>query len=246
MAWCREPRPAQAASPADPLIANRSINRRIIRIPIDDPIAARNPHSLAGTTAGRRTMTGPISAAFAEFSSAQVLGLWITAMGIGLTALISLAAIWAAAWTNVNKVRLEHALKQQMVERGFSADEIIGILASTRAREGDAEFPCASEVVVNADGEWQTALILDRDEDRYLVHVVGTEMSDNRWVTGDSLRFPTSTQSRCGQDRDDTFPVGFSRIGNGAGAKPASVERENSEVGACERIGPGERRSESE
>jgi hypothetical protein len=62
-------------------------------------------------------MSDPLIAQITEFSPSQVLALWHTAMWIGALVLISLVGVGAGAWTNVNRVRLEHALKQQMLDR---------------------------------------------------------------------------------------------------------------------------------
>jgi hypothetical protein len=173
-------------------------------------------------------MTSLFAANLAEFSSSQLLGLLISAMGIGALVIISLVGVWAGAWTTASKLRLEHDLKQQMLDRGLSPDEMIRVLASTRPRERGDELPCASEVVVDIDDEWHTGLILKRDEDRYFVHVVGTEMSENQWVSGDRVRFPALADGEGVHASDWSLPAGFSRTGgrNGVEAKPAGVDRE--------------------
>jgi hypothetical protein len=77
-----------------------------------------------------------------------------------------------------------------MLERGMSSDEIVKVLNGSEAGKDVDNGPCASEVVVQNDEEWCTALILKRDRERYFVHFVGTDMSDNEWVTADRIRFP--------------------------------------------------------
>jgi hypothetical protein len=175
-------------------------------------------------------MTSLLFANFNEFSSSQVLALWLSGMGMATLGLISLVGIWAGAWTSVNKVRLEHALKQQMLDRGLSPDEMVSILASTRPHNRGVEFPCACEVVVDIDEEWHTALILKQEEDRYYVHVVGTDMSENQWVTGDRVRFPALNDGPSGQAGDCSFLSGIARMtygcGNGDKAKPVGVDQE--------------------
>src|SRR5438105_2629547 len=92
---------------------------------------------------------------FAALSSAQVFTLWIVAMGVTFLILVSLAGIIVPAWAGAHKVRLETALKQQMLERGMSAEEIVRVLnAHPRAPWGGESYPCASEVVVEHDDEW--------------------------------------------------------------------------------------------
>jgi hypothetical protein len=147
-----------------------------------------------------------------------------------LPTIIALAGIWAGAWTKVHRLRLENALKQQMVDRGMPAADIVAIIKSQRPGEGAVELPCASEAIVNVDGEWGTALVLRHEGDRYLVHVVGTEMSDNRWVTGDCVRFAATSDDRCGSPMDWSFPAGAFRnaawCGKAGNSKPAPVDHE--------------------
>jgi hypothetical protein len=128
----------------------------------------------------------------AEFTSSQLLALWIVGMGVLFLTSVSLAGIIIPAWASVHKQRLETALKQQMLERGMSVDEIVKVLNGSKTAEGVVDTPCASEVVVQKDDEWCTALILKGEAERYFVHFVGTEMSDNEWVTADRVRFPGS------------------------------------------------------
>jgi hypothetical protein len=166
----------------------------------------------------------------AQLPSSQDVGLQVLNLVIPLLTLIALAGICAGAWTTVQKSRLDHALKQQMIERGMSADEVVAVLAGGRPGNGGMEAPCASEVVVESDGEWHTGLVLKRDGERYLVHFVGTDMSDNDWVTADRVRFPASKESHCGAPWDWTFPAGMFAAGNwcGNGEKPkaARVDQE--------------------
>jgi hypothetical protein len=153
---------------------------------------------------------------------------------------ISLVAIVASAWTQIHTLRLNHSLKRQMIDRGLSADDILAVLngqrpgegavSHPRAGEGAVEPPCACEAVVEIDEEWQTALILKREDDQYYVHVVGTEMSDNQWVTSDRVRFPARGHDGC------TRPMDWSFLGSAFGAgdwcgkagrsKPAPVDQD--------------------
>jgi hypothetical protein len=156
--------------------------------------------------------------------------MWILALVLFTPAIIAMAGIWAGAWTKVNKLRLENALKQQMIDRGMSADDIVAVV--TRAKPGAAgvEPPCASEAVVESDGEWQTALVLKHEGDNYFVHIVGTDMSDNQWVSSDRIRFPAPVEGQCGAPWDWSFPTGALRAGDWCGrgnhAKPATVDQE--------------------
>jgi hypothetical protein len=63
--------------------------------------------------------------------------------------------------------------------------------------------------VVESEGEWSPGLILKRDADRYYVHHVGQDMSDNEWVTADRLRFPASSVDPGGAPWDWSGSSGF-------------------------------------
>jgi hypothetical protein len=159
------------------------------------------------------------------------MGMSLLAMVLFTPAIIAIAGICAGAWTKVNKLRLENGLKQQMIDRGMSVEEIVAVVTRAKPSASGVEPPCACEAVVESDGEWLTALVLKHDEDRYFVHVVGTEMSDNRWVTGDQIRFPAPVQSQCGAPWDWSFPNGALRAGDWCGrgqrhAKPEPVDQE--------------------
>jgi hypothetical protein len=145
----------------------------------------------------------------ADFSPQQLLALWIVAMGVGFLVVVSLAGIIAPAWASVVKLRLETALRQKMVERGMSAEEILQVLNGPVQDRKGIDYPCASEVVVDCDGEWCPSLILKRDEERYLVHYVGYEMSENEWVGSDRVRFPASSPNPGGSPWDWTPPAAF-------------------------------------
>ncbi len=64
-------------------------------------------------------------------------------------------------------------------------------------RGGGASRPCASEVVVEREGEWQPALVLRRSGDRCLIHTCAgygyADMSENEWVDAGRVRFPASS-----------------------------------------------------
>jgi hypothetical protein len=153
--------------------------------------------------------------------------LLLGAFGI-IAMIIAVVALSTGAWVKVSQQEI--ALKQQMVERGMSADEIIGVLSGAKPREGGVDLPSACEVIVNIDDEWQPGLVLKSAGDQYFIHLVGTEMSDNQWVTSDRVRFPAPTDGRCGKSGDWSFLAEFARMasgcGNGQTAKPAGVDRE--------------------
>ena len=70
----------------------------------------------------------------------------------------------------------------------------------------------------------------DAEGERYFVHIVGTEMSDNQWVSGDRVRFPAPAEGQCGAPRDWSFPSGAFNAGKWCGrgdhAKPQPVDQE--------------------
>ena len=164
---------------------------------------------------------------FAEFSSVQVFTLWLVAMGIAFLILVSLAGIIVPAWASVHKARLETALKKHMLERGFSAEEMLQVLNGRERDPSSLDYPCASEVVVEHDDEWSPSLILKRDGERYLVHYVGTDMSENEWVTSDRVRFPAAKDA-CGSPWDWAAPAGAFDASRWCAnkSKPAPVDAE--------------------
>ncbi len=82
-------------------------------------------------------------------------------------------------------------LKRDMIARGMSAEEIVQVVTSGR---GDAlDLPCASEVVVQHDGDWHAALVLQAANDQYFIHYIGNEMDSNEWVGADRIRFPAGS-----------------------------------------------------
>jgi hypothetical protein len=164
----------------------------------------------------------------AELTSTQATALLIVGMGVTFLTLVSLAGIIVPAWASVHKARLETALKQQMVERGMSAEEMLQVLNGCRQDPSGVDYPCASEVVVEHDGEWNPSLILKRDGERYLVHYVGTEMSDNEWVSRDRVRFPAGTKDPCGSPWDWSASAGTFDASRWCAnkSKPAPVDAE--------------------
>ena len=142
----------------------------------------------------------------AAMSSTQQVALAIVGMGVGFLTLVSLAGIIIPGWVSVCKLRMETALKQQMVERGMSADEIVAVLSGPVPSTNTIDLPCASEVVVESEGEWSPALILKRADDRYFVHYVGHDLSDNEWVSGARVRFPESARREEGSPWDGIVP----------------------------------------
>jgi hypothetical protein len=122
----------------------------------------------------------------------------------------------------LSQMRWESGLKQQMIASGLSVDAMERILGHSISGTPGAGCPIASEVVVDRDGEWSTALVLNADDGRYLVHFVGEDMSSNEWVPENRVRFPSaaahvSASSWASFTRQST---------NGAHNKPSPLETE--------------------
>jgi hypothetical protein len=83
-------------------------------------------------------------------------------------------------------------LKRDMIARGMSAAEIVQVVNASRGEALD--LPCASEVVVQSEGDWQAALVLQAANGEYYVHYIGNEMDSNEWVGPDRIRFPAGSQ----------------------------------------------------
>jgi hypothetical protein len=130
-----------------------------------------------------------------QLNASQTMTLLIVTISIVAGAVIVVSATLAGAWQKVHNTRVKCGLTQQMIERGMSSEEIAQVLASQRRKgvAGAVQLPCASEAVVESDGEWRPALVLQAAEGRYYVHFVGTDMDDNEWVPEDRIRFPTGS-----------------------------------------------------
>ncbi len=177
-------------------------------------------------------MTGLVIPILADFSLARDPGGQVLLVVLCTPTIISVVAICAGAWSKVHKYRLETSLKQQMIDRGMSADDIVTVLTRSKLAEPGVEAPCACEVVVENGGEWQTGLVLKRDGERYYIHFVGTDMSSNEWVNSDRIRFAVSrpSESQYGDPWDGSVPVGAYSVGNGLHrsnhVKPEPVDQE--------------------
>jgi hypothetical protein len=152
---------------------------------------------------------------------------WVGVFLITLIFISPLAAILGPVWSSVIKLRLKAglkqrviALKQQMIERGMTADEIVQVLGppsealdDLSEKEDDeagvVSGPYAGEVVVEREGyegQWHSALVLRRSGDRYLIHSCpgyeGCELPGNEWVQADRVRFPAPSSGQDGSPRD--------------------------------------------
>ena len=54
---------------------------------------------------------------------------------LGIVGLIVLAAIIAPQWRKAHQTKVETLLKEQMIERGFTAEEITGVLNAGLTRD---------------------------------------------------------------------------------------------------------------
>ena len=162
------------------------------------------------------------------FSDMQVFTLWLVAMGVAFLIVVSLTGIIVPVWAGVHKARLEMAFKQQLLERGMSAEEIFILMNGRRQEPSGVDLPCASEVVVESGGDWYPSLILKREDDRYYIHYIGHDMSENEWVTAERMRFPAGATDACGSPGDWASAAGALSASRwcGSRSKPAPVEAE--------------------
>jgi hypothetical protein len=151
------------------------------------------------------------------------VGVFLTIMFL-LIGVCPLVWVIGSTWAGVARLRLQAglkqqviALKQQMVERGMSAEEIVQVLGPP-AGAADALLeppgheaavlrePCAGEVLVDQAGQWVRALVVGRDGDRYLIHTCPgyyeVETSSDEWVDGRRIRFPAPAAGQDGSSRD--------------------------------------------
>ena len=210
----------------------------------DESTAASYRH---GTTSGEDEMFSQTASMIDMLTFAQ-LDFGLVVMGVGLLILFLLLGVtplaWVIgeAWAGVTKLRLKAglkrqviALKQQMIERGMTADEIVRVLGPTSealddlSKEEDHETgvvtgPFAGEVVVEREGYegyWLSALVLRRDGDRYLIHTCpgyeGVEMSGNEWMKADRIRFLASSSGQDGSPRGSADRAGACDAGQWCG-----------------------------
>ena len=70
-------------------------------------------------------------------------------LGFGTTAIVILGVTIAIQWRKVHQAKYEAHLKAQMVERGFSAEEIVSVIstgvAGNRARKVARRERCSSK-----------------------------------------------------------------------------------------------------
>jgi hypothetical protein len=127
---------------------------------------------------------------------AQAFALAIIVASLATGGLIAVVSVIAGVWKQHGNDRMQAELKRQMIDRGMSAEEIALVLDPKRGRRfvGDAlQLPCASEAVVEQDGEWLHALVLEVADRQYHVHFVGTDMDSNAWVPEDRIRLPAGS-----------------------------------------------------
>ena len=122
-------------------------------------------------------------------TSQQVTAIVIVSLSAICLLIFLMTTVIAGTWQKASALKLETALKREMIERGMSADAIVQVINSRATPEGAVNLPCACEAVVNRDGEWQTGLVLQMSDDRYYIHYVGSDMDENEWVNEDRIRF---------------------------------------------------------
>jgi hypothetical protein len=151
-------------------------------------------------------------------NSEQVTAIVIVSISVFSLLVFLMTALITSTLKGISTAKLEIALKRQMIDRGMPADAIAQVMNARTSAQATANLPCASEVVVESDGEWHTALVLQVGGDQYHVHYVGTDMDENEWVGEGRVRFPAGS----------SFPdqlARFHEFANGALQKEP-VERE--------------------
>jgi hypothetical protein len=124
------------------------------------------------------------------------------------TVLTVVPCVIACQVRKTREAQLNAALKRDMVDRGMSAEEIERVLGVVQPQPPKGiDFPLASEVVVEWEGDWYPALALKRDGDRYYVHFVGHSMEENDWVPLERMRFPAGTMPRREAHAEAAAPV---------------------------------------
>ena len=122
-------------------------------------------------------------------SSSQVTAITIVSIGSISLLVFLMTTVIVGTWQKAAATKQETALKRAMIDRGMSADAIAQVINSRSTPEGAVNLPCACEAVVNRDGEWQSGLVLQMENDRYYIHYIGSDMDENEWVDEDRIRF---------------------------------------------------------
>lgn len=131
------------------------------------------------------------------FRPNEVMVLLILGMSLLTGLIITVVGIVFGVIQSMARNRAEASLKREMLARGMSADEIVRVIA---ARAGDlgtvanaAQLPCACEAVVEWEGDWCPALVLQVAEGRYHVHYVGHDRDSDEWVGVERVRLPAGS-----------------------------------------------------
>lgn len=119
---------------------------------------------------------------------------------IGVT-LYSIVAAITQAMKSVLLGRQENALKREMLDRGFSAEDIVRVISARTDEDEEKEekvvtnLPCASQVVVEKGVDWCSALVMQVSDTKYFVHYTGSDPDDeDEWVGADRIRFPADSK----------------------------------------------------
>lgn len=107
------------------------------------------------------------------------------------TIAITVPVVVAVQWRWMREATINAEIKRDMLARGLSAEDIERVVWAGAGDSNPAGgVPCSGEVVVESNDEWHSAIVLKRDESRWYVHFVGTDLSENEWVSADRIRFP--------------------------------------------------------
>jgi hypothetical protein len=191
----------------------------------NEPKVTSSPHATAPEEGEMFSQSAPWMHTW-TFAQIDPGMMGMAGVGVGLFLLVGVMPLtWVigAYWAGVIKLRLKAelmqqviALKQQMIERGMTADEIVRVLGPPAEaldvlsegeddEKGVVNEQCAGKVLVDQAGQWLPALVLRRDGDRYLIHTCpgsyGVEMSDNEWVDAARLKFPAPSGGHDGSPR---------------------------------------------
>src|SRR5262245_2736615 len=96
------------------------------------------------------------------------------------------------AQAQARKALVEADLKRRMIERGMSAHEIAKVLGKDEVEEAE-NLACASEAVVEWEGDWYPSYVLKTAPGRFFVHYIGHDVSENEWVEAHRVRLPAAT-----------------------------------------------------
>jgi hypothetical protein len=88
-----------------------------------------------------------------RLNGGEIIGLFTVVVGTVVGGIIAVTAIVTAHWRKTRQTEQEAALKQEMLQRGLSAEEIVQVIRATRGGRSKADSPAPARPARTADYE---------------------------------------------------------------------------------------------